>query len=203
MMFNRNEANWDRVARVALGVVFLAVGLTVVDGTLVVGEVHERDKAFEIYDDAMEAGHGAFLLDEERADVFQASVGTHAQADIAMTVLTQVIGRRPAEHRLLVDAGGIALSKDRSTQPTTDLGFGLVLDLHGQPRFGRSVVAQAYQEHGVVALDPALPFPDLPVGTPLRIAPNHTCMTAAAHDRYWVVDGSDQVVAEWPRVNGW
>ena len=34
MMFNRNEANWDRVARVALGVVFLAVGLTVVDGTL-------------------------------------------------------------------------------------------------------------------------------------------------------------------------
>ena len=136
-------------------------------------------------------------------DLFQASIGTHAQADIAMTVLTQVIGRRRAEHRLLVDAGGIALSKDRSTQPTTDLGFGLLLDRHGQPSFGRSVVSQAYQEHGVVDLDPALPFPDLPVGTPLRIAPNHTCMTAAAHDRYWVVDGSDQVVAEWPRVNGW
>lgn len=40
----------------------------VVDGTLVVGEIHEREKAFEIYDDAMQAGHGAFLLDEERAD---------------------------------------------------------------------------------------------------------------------------------------
>ena len=46
-----------------------------VDGTLVVGEVHERDKAFEMYDDAMEQGHGAFLLDEERPDVFQASIG--------------------------------------------------------------------------------------------------------------------------------
>ena len=34
MMFKRNEANWDRVARVVLGVVLLAVGLTVVDGTL-------------------------------------------------------------------------------------------------------------------------------------------------------------------------
>ena len=45
----------------------------VVDGTLVVGEVHERDKAFEMYDDAMQEGHGAFLLDEERPDVFQAS----------------------------------------------------------------------------------------------------------------------------------
>jgi Vault protein inter-alpha-trypsin domain len=47
----------------------------VIDGTLVVGEVKERDEAFRIYDDAMEAGHGAYLLDEERPDVFQASVG--------------------------------------------------------------------------------------------------------------------------------
>lgn len=34
MMFKRNEANWDRVARVVIGVVILAAGLTVVDGTL-------------------------------------------------------------------------------------------------------------------------------------------------------------------------
>ncbi len=47
----------------------------IVDGTLVVGEVRERDQAFEEYDQAMEDGHGAFLLDEERPDVFQASVG--------------------------------------------------------------------------------------------------------------------------------
>lgn len=47
----------------------------VVDGTLVIGEVQERDQAFETYDDALEQGHGAFLLDEERPDVFQASVG--------------------------------------------------------------------------------------------------------------------------------
>ncbi len=47
----------------------------IIDDTLVVGEVTERDKAFEKYDDAIAAGHGAFLLDEERPDVFQASVG--------------------------------------------------------------------------------------------------------------------------------
>ncbi len=136
-------------------------------------------------------------------DLFQASIGTHAQADIAVTVLTQVIGLRPGDHRLLVDAGGIALSKDRSTQATTDLGFGLVLDADGQPSLGAAVVRLAYQEHGVVELDPALPFPSLPVGALLRVAPNHTCMTVAAHERYWVVDGSDRIIAEWPRVNGW
>src|SRR4029453_7859656 len=47
----------------------------IVDGTLVVGEVKERDEAFKAYDEAMEQGHGAFLLDEERPDVFQARVG--------------------------------------------------------------------------------------------------------------------------------
>jgi Ca-activated chloride channel family protein len=47
----------------------------IIDGTLVVGEVKPRDEAFRLYDDAIETGHGAYLLDEERPDVFQASVG--------------------------------------------------------------------------------------------------------------------------------
>jgi hypothetical protein len=41
----------------------------------VVGEVKERDEAFEAYDDALAAGHGAYLLDQERPDVFTASIG--------------------------------------------------------------------------------------------------------------------------------
>ena len=39
------------------------------------GRVEEREKAFETYDEALAEGHGAYLLDEERADVFTASVG--------------------------------------------------------------------------------------------------------------------------------
>ena len=73
----------------------------------------------------------------------------------------------------------------------------------GAPSLGNSVVQSAYQEHGVVVLDPAVAQPSLKVGDKVRIAPNHTCMTAAAHDRYFVVDGDDAVIAIWPRVNGW
>jgi Ca-activated chloride channel family protein len=65
----------------------------VVDGTLVVGEVHERDKAFEMYDDAMESGHGAFLLDEERPDVFQASIGNlppGKEVTVRLTYVTEL-----------------------------------------------------------------------------------------------------------------
>jgi Ca-activated chloride channel family protein len=47
----------------------------VVDGALIVGEVKEREDAFARYDEALEQGHGGFLLDLERPDVFQASVG--------------------------------------------------------------------------------------------------------------------------------
>lgn len=44
----------------------------------VVGKVMERDEAFEAYDDAMAEGHGAFLLDRERPNVFTASLGNLA-----------------------------------------------------------------------------------------------------------------------------
>jgi D-serine deaminase-like pyridoxal phosphate-dependent protein len=134
-------------------------------------------------------------------DLFQAEVFTHAIEDIAMTVLTSVIGRRPG--KLLVDAGGMALSKDRSTEAAPkDYGFGLALDRMGQRTLGEAIVRRAYQEHGVIELDPAHQ-PALPIGGRLRIAPNHTCMTAAAHDRYYVVDGGEEIVAVWSRVNGW
>ena len=42
---------------------------------LIRGRVDEREKAFEVYDDAMAAGHGAFLLDQERPNIFTVSVG--------------------------------------------------------------------------------------------------------------------------------
>jgi D-serine deaminase-like pyridoxal phosphate-dependent protein len=134
-------------------------------------------------------------------DLFQAEIETHGMDGIAVTVLTSVIGKRPG--RILVDAGGLALSKDRSTETAPrDYGFGLALDLLGQRAYGNALVRRAYQEHGVIEMDPARPI-DLPIGGLLRIAPNHTCMTAAAHDRYFVVDGGDEVVAIWPRINGW
>ncbi len=137
-------------------------------------------------------------------DLFQAQIGSHTLDDCALTVLASVIGRRPDRRQLLIDAGGLALSKDRSTEAAPrDYGFGLVLGLDGTPRYGDAVVRRAYQEHGVVDCDPALPYPALPIGGRVRVAPNHACMTAAAHDRYYVVDGSEEVAAVWMRVNGW
>ena len=137
-------------------------------------------------------------------DLFQAQIGTHGMEDIAVTVLTAVTGRKPERNAVLVDAGAIALSKDRSTEKAPkDFGFGLMLDLDGRPSFGEAIVARTHQEHGEVRGEGPLPFDRLPVGALVRIAPNHTCLTVAAHDRYHVVDGGREVLAVWDRVNGW
>ena len=46
-------------------------------------------------------------------------------------------------------------------------------------------------------------MPELPVGTRVRILPNHACATAAQYDRYRVLDGTDRIEATWARFSGW
>ncbi|HYE85638.1 MAG TPA: VIT and VWA domain-containing protein, partial [Vicinamibacterales bacterium] len=46
-----------------------------VGGKRIVGKVEEREKAFEKYDQAVAEGHGAFLVDQDRPNIFTASVG--------------------------------------------------------------------------------------------------------------------------------
>jgi D-serine deaminase-like pyridoxal phosphate-dependent protein len=137
-------------------------------------------------------------------DLFQVQIGSGSPDSMAVTVLASVIHRRPAENRVVIDAGGMALSKDRSTASAPrDYGFGLVLDARGQQSFGEAIVERANQEHGVVTAPTPLPFDRLEVGTLVRVAPNHVCMTAAAYERYHVIDGEDAVTDVWHRINGW
>ena len=138
-------------------------------------------------------------------DLFQSAVGSIDEDEIAASVLATVISHKPEQNQIVIDAGGIALSKDRSTAALEggDLGYGLVVDVEGRPSFGRLVVAGVSQEHGEIRSGPPLPFERLPIGAKVRVLPNHVCMTAAAHDRSLVVDGGSEIVATWERVNGW
>jgi D-serine deaminase-like pyridoxal phosphate-dependent protein len=151
-------------------------------------------------DGVTEARPGVYMFQ----DLYQAAIGVCKREDIALTVLASVIGRNIEENRVLIDAGSLALSKDRSTQATShDAGYGEVWGLDGQQTLGGLVVERAYQEHGVVTAPVSLPFDLLEHGAKVRVAPNHACITAAAHDRYYVTDGGNEIVAEWDRVNGW
>ncbi len=62
----------------------------VVGGVRYDGVVKSREEAFATYDDALAEGHGAFLLDEERPDVFRASIGNLAPGMEVQIELTYV-----------------------------------------------------------------------------------------------------------------
>lgn len=138
-------------------------------------------------------------------DLFQAGIGTCALDDLAVSVLTEVIGRPAGRDAFLIDAGAFALSKDTATAslpPARQAGFGWVCDLDGR-RLPGLRVERVWQEHGLVVSERPLGAGEFPIGTRLRILPNHVCPTAAAHEAYHVVDNARTVQAVWPRINGW
>ena len=138
-------------------------------------------------------------------DLVQAQLGTCSIEDIAIGVLASVIGHNRTHGRVLIDAGFLALSRDRGTADMpVDWGYGAVCDaLTGEPIDGVTV-SSTNQEHGIItARAGELDFERFPVGSRVRILPNHACATAAAHDCYFVTDGSDRIVDVWERVNGW
>jgi D-serine deaminase-like pyridoxal phosphate-dependent protein len=129
-------------------------------------------------------------------DAFQATIGSCTLDDCAVSVLTTVVGSYPERGSLIVDAGALALSKDRGAeQIDPDCGYGLVCDLDLRPLPMRVIALS--QEHGKIETQASVP-----VGTRLRIVPNHSCLTAAMFDRYHVLDG-DKVVDQWKPGRGW
>lgn len=138
-------------------------------------------------------------------DLFQVGLGVCDESNIALSVLTTVIGHSRRYNRLITDAGMLALSLDHSTATQKhDRGYGAVCDPLKCNVLPGYVVSELNQEHGIVSgVGLELDFDAQRIGSQVRILPNHACTTAAAHDKYFVVDGSDDVVDQWTRVNGW
>jgi D-serine deaminase-like pyridoxal phosphate-dependent protein len=140
-------------------------------------------------------------------DLVMANVGVCAVDDIALSVLTSVIGHQPEKGWALVDAGWMAMSRDRGTQAQRrDYGYGQVCSLDGRAIAGLTMQG-ANQEHGILAFAAgegagADIVQRLPVGTLLRVLPNHACATAAQFPAYHVLQRSGALL-EWPRFGGW
>lgn len=137
-------------------------------------------------------------------DLVQAELGTCGVDDIAISVLASVIGHSKEHGRVLIDAGFLALSRDRGTADfPVDWGYGAVCDLTGELIQGVRVES-TNQEHGIItATSGELDWSLFPIGGRVRILPNHACATAAAYDRYFVTNGGEEVADVWNRVNGW
>ncbi len=125
--------------------------------------------------------------------------------DIALSVLTTVIGHQQDKGWIMIDAGWMAMSRDRGTAAQeVDQGYGVVCDADGRV-IDDLIVSSVNQEHGIISLRLGAkgPLPELVVGTHLRILPNHACATAAQYDRYNVLPSTGGALKVWHRFGGW
>lgn len=137
-------------------------------------------------------------------DLVMVGIGVCKIDDIALSVMATVIGHQASKGWTIVDAGWMAMSRDRGTAvQAVDRGYGVVCDLAGRP-FEEVLLQEVSQEHGVLAArDSSKAMPCLPVGSKVRILPNHACATSAQHHQYLVLGPENQVIDSWPRISGW
>ena len=146
-------------------------------------------------------------------DLVMANVGVCTTDEIALSVLTTVIGHQADKGWAIVDAGWMAMSRDRGTaKQARDYGYGQVCSAAGEPIDGY-LLSAANQEHGILSRsgDPDLQIATrFPLGTQLRILPNHACATGAQFPVYHALDDAldDALdksgnVHEWERFYGW
>ena len=149
-----------------------------------------------------EARAGVFVF----FDLVMAGIGACAPQDIALSVLATVLSVQADRGRLIVDAGWMAMSRDRGTsQQPVDQGYGIVCDINGKA-YPDLLMIQANQEHGVLGLrtGSAAAIPDLHVGDQVRILPNHACATASQHESYLVTKAEQGAIVDiWRRFGGW
>lgn len=128
-------------------------------------------------------------------DTMQQSLGSCTEEDIAVRVLTRVIGAYPKKNLLLVDMGWTACSKQGQA-----MNYGR---LEGHPELK---VVDLKQEAGLVSSSDGKPldFAKYPLGTILRLEPFHSCAHTKQHDRIHVLaEDRTSVVATWKICHGW
>lgn len=121
-------------------------------------------------------------------DLVMRNVGVCRDDELALSVLTTVIGHQADKGWAIVDAGWMAMSRDRGTaSQQRDCGYGQVCALDGAPIEGY-LLSGANQEHGIVSRAGAATDSGIaarfPVGRRLRILPNRACATGAQFPAY-------------------
>jgi D-serine deaminase-like pyridoxal phosphate-dependent protein len=138
-------------------------------------------------------------------DLVMAGLGVCDKSDIAISVLTSIIGHQKRKGWVITDAGWMALSRDRGTaSQKVDQGYGLVCNVEGDP-LNDLIVSSTNQEHGIIShrSKKEIAWESFGIGSMVRILPNHACATGAMYDRYNITDGFTEIIDVWHRINGW
>jgi D-serine deaminase-like pyridoxal phosphate-dependent protein len=152
---------------------------------------HLRNKYFLV--DEIHPGNYIFY------DYMMYQMGNCHQSDIAVTVLTTVIGKNRDKKTLLIDAGALALSKDLGVKDlkTGEFAYGVV---KGEANMK---IKSLTQEMGLIQCPDMQTLDKFNLGDKLEIYPNHSCLTAALFPEYQIVNKEGQIIGTWIPCRGW
>jgi D-serine deaminase-like pyridoxal phosphate-dependent protein len=144
--------------------------------------------ASDSFGDATEIRPGNYVF----LDRTQLALGVATREQIALSLLATVVSAGP--DYLIIDAGSKSLSSDLGPHGLSTLtGYGIA---HAVDEYASAInpmtIERLSEEHGFVRHGGA----PLPIGSRVRIIPNHACTAANLADRYTVVRG-DEVIEEW------
>ncbi len=125
-------------------------------------------------------------------DRTQMRLGVARPEEIALSVAATVVSAN--QDFFIIDAGSKTLSSDGGAHGSSGPGgFGLAFVPEEFPREGRGLIIEKLsEEHGFVRRDDR----NLPLGTRLRILPNHACPVANLTDSYLALS-PDGETEEW------
>lgn len=112
-------------------------------------------------------------------DLFQCSVGSCREEDIAVAMACPVVSKYPGERKLLIHGGAVHFSKE-------------MLRMDGQPVY----LSEISQEHGIIRNCPGN-FDKIRIGDLLYLLPVHSCLSANLMGGYATLKG--QKIGMMPR----
>jgi D-serine deaminase-like pyridoxal phosphate-dependent protein len=147
-------------------------------------------------------------------DRSQYELGSCKEEEVSAWVMCRVVAHYPARHTFAIDAGALAFSKDEGPihLHTNDIcGYGLI---KGHPELR---IVKVTQEIGLVKYpqhDSGKNYSqEFGLGKLIFVLPNHSCLTAALYDKYFVVEKFDdnlerfadneKVIDVWRPCRGW
>lgn len=134
-------------------------------------------------------------------DLQQCSTGCVDKSNIAAKVTTTVISQYPEREdpvgELLTNAGVIALTKEVAHQYP---GFGII---EAPEEYGSWSVNRLSQEHGILRPVEGSKAKLIPIGTTVKVLPNHSCITVNSFNAFFVLDDDEKVKDVWIPWRGW
>ena len=123
-------------------------------------------------------------------DRTQVGLGATPQNGCAMSVVATVVSR-PAQARVIFDAGSKTLTSDSARGFGAPTGYGLVFpDIESDTPDASITIERLSEEHGVARV---LPHCTLKVGDRVRILPNHACVVTNLANELVLADGINVV----------